>query len=116
VTMWRRESVLGVAMLLVAVAGCSAPMGRVAVLAPQGTEMPVATRLQRVEGEACGAAAMAGGGAVPSLQAAVEKALAKAPGANALVDVEIGNVRGGVPLFYVTNCLTVKGTAVKLGR
>jgi hypothetical protein len=48
---------------------------------------------------------------VPSIERAVDRALSLAPNANALLDVTISNRRSGVPLFYVTNCLTVKGTA-----
>jgi hypothetical protein len=102
------------ASLVLLLSGCSASMGKLGVLAPRGAAIPATAHGKMVEGRDCGAAAMAGGGAVPSVQRAVERALAQAPRANALVDVQISNVRGGVPLFYVTNCLTVRGTAVSL--
>jgi hypothetical protein len=112
--MARRASRLA-GLFAVTLTGCAVPMGRLAVIAPHGGTPP-ATTVRVVEGEDCAAAAMGSSGAVPSLQRAVERALAQAPGANALVDVAVTNVRGGVPVLYVTNCLTVKGRAVTVGR
>jgi len=85
-------------------------MGKMSVLAPRAASLtaPAGTI---VEGQDCGTALMAGGGAVPSIERSVDRALSQAPNANALLDVTISNRRSGVPLFYVTNCLTVRGTA-----
>jgi hypothetical protein len=85
-------------------------MGKMSVLAPRAVS-PTAPAGTVVEGQDCGTAVLAGSGAVPSIERAVDRALSLAPNANALLDVTISNRRSGVPLFYVTNCLTVKGTA-----
>jgi len=74
------------------------------VLAPRNVTVPGAKTIATVEGQDCGAAAMAADGS-GSLQRAIEQALARAPGANALADVEISHASG---------CLTVRGKAVTM--
>lgn len=102
------------AMLLLGTAGCGGSMGTLAtaVLTPPTLTMrPVG----RVEGRDCTGLLLSVLGPAPSIDKAIRQALTQAPGADAIANAQLVSERGGAPPFYMTECLVVRGDAVRVG-
>jgi hypothetical protein len=109
-----RGRTLGALMLLLGTAGCGGSMGTLAtaILEPPA----VATRtVGRVEGRDCTGLLLSVVGAAPSIDKAIRQALTQAPGADAIANAQLVTERGGVPPFWMTECLVVRGDGVRVG-
>jgi hypothetical protein len=95
---------------------CVVSSGRFALLSNQATALHPEVIRRDVEGEDCvyGVVLLPISGRVqPSLQAALEDALAKAPGGQVMVDVEVTE-RHFTTLLFDRICLRVAGNAARL--
>ncbi len=110
-----RGRTLGVSMVLLGLAGCGGPMGTLATAVlepPPGLAMRT---IGRVEGRDCSGLLLSVVGAAPSIDRAIRQALAQAPGAEAIANAQLVDERGGLPPFWMTECLVVRGDAVRVG-
>jgi hypothetical protein len=101
-------------LLAVLTAGCSGSMGTIAtaILSPPALQTRT---VARVEGRDCTGLLFGALGGSPSLDRAIRHALNQAPGADAIANAQLVDERGGVPPFWMTECLVVRGDAVAVG-
>lgn len=108
-----RARTLGL-LLAVMTAGCSGSMGTLATAVV--TPPAFATRaLGQVEGRDCTGLLFSVVGGAPSVDKAIRQALTQAPGADAIANARLTSERGGVPPFWLRDCLVVRGEAVRVG-
>jgi hypothetical protein len=96
--------------------GCVVSSGRFALLSDRATGLQPEIVRRGVEGEDCvyGVLLLPISGRVqPSLQFALEDAMARAPGSQSMVDVEISE-RRFTTLLFDSICLRVRGNAARL--
>jgi hypothetical protein len=111
VTGRRRLARAGCAALLLALADCSFEIGEFATASTR----KIPTELREIgitEGRHCARVLMGVplGRIVPSLELAVRDALARQPGADTLIDLEV-NRQDSYLVLYQQTCLAVKGMA-----
>jgi len=98
----RRELALLAALLCLAATGCvTYESGSLAAVSAQTLPLPMTFVAEHVEGRSCASEAESG------FRYAIDDAVRKAPGANALVDAEI---------YFERLCLVVRGKAVRVER
>ena len=96
-----RPLLLPLALVAALSAGCvTVDRGWLAAVSTTIVPIPMTVLEEQVEGRSCGEPF-----AAERFKLAIDDALAKAPGANALVDVSYG---------FERLCMTVKGTAVRI--
>ena len=98
----RRELALLAAWLCLAATGCvTYESGSLAAVSAQTLPLPMTFVAEQVEGRSCASEAESG------FRLAIDDAVRKAPGANALVDAAI---------YFERLCLVVRGKAVRVER
>src|SRR5262249_20710994 len=104
--------------LVVVLTGCTTDMGKLSIAATNFGQQQVTLVVSDVEGVRCIHALLLGlvplGLTFPDIQGAVDEALRKAPGSEALINAEVYD-RSFWGLLYNVFCVGVRGDAVKLG-